>query len=1004
MKYFEISGCLCRIRITWKRKKGGLITTGSSNAVLHKRKVTVIAIQITGEVYFMKKKMIAGILALIMAVTPFVSLPAISYAASGTCGVKQGPTEIFEGMATDAEDITIWNDKMAVSFAVGSNNYWNMTKGSILDICAIDSEGWGPDLVNDVELLMDFWTATGEYKGTDLRNDVNVTSEVSSDKNTVTVTSKYRYWVADPNKDGINDDALPLNVTQVYTLKAGDSHLTMETTVENPNKDIDYGNKALNESAAGKSSTGMFSGYSISTNAANMFGPYGYYPDTKATGIAIGNNENVKEYFGKFVTTYKDDYAVSLIMDGSDAYKGSSGYKDLYINQVLEAGKSYTFKGEVLVETSNSTASVLDRVYARDKINAEDTAMVSGTVKDENGKPVEGVNVIVKKDGKYMCTKKSGSVNGAEIDTPKTVEQPMVWAITDKNGEYSFKLPKTTNSFDGDGTYRYKLKLEAAGYTSQTTEEFTLKSDKTQDFTIKTGAPVKLSAKDQNGNAIPFRVEISGVTYENKCAGISTYFSNSADGKTAVEFNLTQADDVTFTASYGKDFESNAVPFNTNVTAGGVEHTFVIDELIDPKTSGWVSMDNHQHSDYGDGATTPKDLFNAQIAAKLHYNLVSDHDTRINNIPMKKFSDKVGRPYISNMEVSPGWGHWGVLNVDFSEKETGNIVNASTATPPEIIKAGHAANALVIVHHPYSDYGFLHNQDSVAGGHAEGWKDFDLIELQSTISSDGATLDKLEGLTAENYENISLDKLSSTIASAGISQMDAKALVTAFAFWNAGEKKYLSAGSDQHQATNTALYPGIIRQYAKVGKNSKEAGSADAKAYLAALKDGRSYVTMGPLFFTYDGESFGDTISADRKALKIDAMAVNGLEKVVLYRNGVKAETKELAGTKDKQTLEFTIDSGKDAKWYSYVAIDSNGNYAVSNPIWVKAGGGTEEPDPAVKPTDNGKPGSADKAKTSAADTGDNTNFLLLILLMTAAAGGSVALILRSRKNKGSKV
>ena len=89
------------------------------------------------------------------------------------------------------------------------------------------------------------------------------------------------------------------------------------------------------------------------------------------------------------------------------------------------------------------------------------------------------------------------------------------------------------------------------------------------------------------------------------------------------------------------------------------------------------------------------------------------------------------------MEVSPGWGHWGVLNVNFSEKETGNIVNASTATPPDIIKAGHEASALVIVHHPYSDYGFLHNQDSVAGGHADGWKDFDLLELQSTISSDG---------------------------------------------------------------------------------------------------------------------------------------------------------------------------------------------------------------------------------------------------------------------------
>ena len=830
----------------------------------------------------MKKKLIAGILSLIMAVTPFVSLPAISYADSGTCGVKQGATDIFEGMATDDKDITIWNDKMAVSFAVGSNNYWNMTKGSILDICAIDSSGkWGPDLVNDVELLMDLWTATGEYKGTDLRNDVKVTSSLSSDKKTVTVTSEYRYWVADPNKDGVNDDALPLDIKQVYTLKAGDSHLSMETIVTNPNETIDYGNETLNSSAAGKSSTGMFSGYSISTNAANMFGPYGYYPDTKATGIAIGNNKNVKEYFGKFVTTYKDDYAVSLIMDGSDSYKGSSGYKDLYINQVIKAKQSYSFKGEVLVETANSTASVLDRIYARDSIGAGDTAMVSGTVTDEDGKPVEGVNVIVKKDGKYMCTTKSGSVNGAEVDKPKTIEQPMVWAITDKNGKYSFKLPKTTNSFDGEGTYEYKLKLEAAGYTSQTTKDFTLDGDKTQNFTIMTGAPVKLSAKDQNGKAIPFRVEISGVTYENKCAGISTYFSDSTGKQTDmdIKFNLTQAKDVTFTASYGKNFESKAVPYKTDVTAEGVEYEFMIREIVDPKESGWVSMDNHQHSDYGDGATTPKDLFNAQIAAKLHYNLVSDHDTRINNIPMKKFSDQIGRPYISNMEVSPGWGHWGVLNVDFSEKETGNIVNASTATPPEIIKAGHAAKALVIVHHPYSDYGFLHNQDSVAGGHADGWKDFDLLELQSTISSDGKTLEVLEELTAEDYKNINLDKLSSTIANAGVSQMDAKALVSAFAFWNAGEKKYLSAGSDQHQATNTALYPGIIRQYAKVGKDSKDSTKADSKAYLAALKDGRSYVTMGPLFFTYDGESFGDTISTGKKALKIDAQAVNGLEK-----------------------------------------------------------------------------------------------------------------------------
>ena len=128
-----------------EEEERGLITTGSSNAVLHKRKVTVITIQITGEVYFMKKKMIAGILALIMAVTPFVSLPAISYAGSDTCGVEQGPTKIFEGMATDEKDITHFGTiRWRFLLQSSSNSYWRYDKGSILDICAIDSKReWG---------------------------------------------------------------------------------------------------------------------------------------------------------------------------------------------------------------------------------------------------------------------------------------------------------------------------------------------------------------------------------------------------------------------------------------------------------------------------------------------------------------------------------------------------------------------------------------------------------------------------------------------------------------------------------------------------------------------------------------------------------------------------------------------------------------------------------------------------------------------------------------------
>lgn len=864
----------------------------------------------------MKKRLIASVLTLVMAMTPIVGVPAVSYGSSDTCDFVTGRTPINEGAAIADNDITIHNDKIAASFAVGTNNYWNMTKGSILDIGTKNEDGtWSQSRVNDVEFLADLWTATGSYNGENLLTDVKVTPEKINDG--VQVTSEYRYWVEDPTKDNQKLDAKPLDIKQVYTLMKGDNFISMKTTVTNPNENIDYKN--------------MYSGYSISTKAANMFGPYGYYPDIKATGIAVG--DSVDEYFGKYVATYDSDYAVSLHMDGTNAYKGSSGYKDVYKNQDLKAGETYTFDGEILVEGEDSTASVIDRWIERENIASSDYSTVSGKVTDKNGKAVEGVKVIVKKDGKYKPTKKSGPVNGVAVDEVKTIEQPFVWDTTDADGKYSVTLPNTGNSFDPNGKYEYKLKLEGAGYTSQTTDLFQLTKDETKDFTIDSGAQVKLTAVDNKGNAIPIRVEVSGVTYENKCAGVSTFFSDSIKKDKSVQFNLTQAKDVTFTASYGKDFESKTVDFKTDVTAEGVNHEFVIDEIVNPEESGWYTMDNHQHSNYGDGATSPAELTNAQIAAKLDYNLVSDHDSRINNKEMAGYAKDIGRNFIPSLEVSPGWGHWGMLNVDYSDPD--NIVDPSTATPTEIINEGHKKGAVVVVNHPYSDYGFFNNQAGVKGGHADGWDNFDLLELQSTVSSAGATLDVLQKLTKEDYEHISLDNLNKTIlevADGEVKQMDAMALVSAFKFWNEGKDKYLSAGSDQHQATSTTLYPGIIREYAKVGDN------ASTEEYLKALTSGKAYVTMGPLMFPDDEHMFGSKVdinTVEDTNISIDLQAVNGLKNVVLYENGVATDSKDLGGATGRQKVDFKLKAELGTTWYSFVAMDKNGNYAVSNPVWV---------------------------------------------------------------------
>ena len=844
------------------------------------------------------------------------------------CYVKTGPTDIFEGTALGANDFTVYNDKIAFSMSVDTKNYWSMTNGSILDVALVNADGtFGAKLVNDVEFLNDLWTSTGTYPGDgkDLREDVKVEiTEQTEDK--VVVTAYTRYWVADADKDGQDDKEQygelqqPLNVTITYTLVDGADYIDLTCEMENPaTNDVTYKT--------------MYSGFSITTRAASMFGPYGFYPDTKVTGIRIGAAEGVDEYFGNFVATYDTDYAVTLTVDDADAYKGSTGYKDLYKLQDLEPGKTYDFVGEVLVSGESETASLMDRYIARyDGLTEDDCATISGQVLDAEGNPVAGAYVIAEKNGSYAKTKKS---HGVEADEVVTNMQPFLWDITDEDGNYSFTLPKSDfddGTADG-GDYDYVFKIEAAGYTSVTSEEISLAADTQKDFTLESGAKIILKAIDENGFQVPFKVHIKGVTSEMKTLGGTTYFSDALDDEDpyTVSFTMTKGENITFTASYGVDYESVADSYTTDVTDEGVEYTFNIPTKIDPQNEGWYCADNHQHSDYGDGGTTIENLFRAQIAAKLDFTVVADHDTRIHNAEMAAFSEKLGIPFLSNSEISPGWGHWGVLGVNYDSGEA--LLDSGTATPQDIIAAGHENGAVVIVHHPYSDYGFLNNQASVNGGFEESWDDFDLLEIQSTVNEvDMAEL--ASSLTDEAWETIDLNNLSATLDSVGVTQMDAKAFVTAMAFWNAGVPKYFSAGSDQHDAASATLYPGIIRMYANLGDDYS------VENYLNTLLAGDAYVTMGPVMIPDENTEFGSiqvVREGDEITFSMDVQAVNGLSSVTLWSMGKEVETIDMEGTADRETVVFTVkpDSSVDNLWYSFTAVDSKNNHALSNPVWV---------------------------------------------------------------------
>jgi hypothetical protein len=271
--------------------------------------------------------------------------------------------------------------------------------------------------------------------------------------------------------------------------------------------------------------------------------------------------------------------------------------------------------------------------------------------------------------------------------------------------------------------------------------------------------------------------------------------------------------------------------------------------------------------------------------------------------------------------------------VDYSDSSA--PIDPSTATPQQIIAKGHELGAIVILHHPFSDYGFLANQASVNNGFATGWDGFDLLELQSTMDLTG-----LEDVDASDWAKINLQNLEVTLPveklNGSNNAMDAKALLTAMTFWNNGTKKYLSAGSDAHDAHSTTLYSGVIREFAHLDEYTSE-------AYENALLAGNAYVTCGPVLFPDESNMFGSTITAnagDEIELKLDVQAINGFDTIYLYRNGICIDKQTLNGTTDRTSVTFktTAVAGSNV-WYSFTAVDSNGAWAATNPIWADVTG-----------------------------------------------------------------
>jgi hypothetical protein len=371
--------------------------------------------------------------------------------------------------------------------------------------------------------------------------------------------------------------------------------------------------------------------------------------------------------------------------------------------------------------------------------------------------------------------------------------------------------------------------------------------------------------------------------------GRSTFFTD-LDRQGQLEASLAPGS-YAFTVSAGGGFTSppqevagEIRPGDTTVLEVGIAHGF------DTRAAGWYAADLHHHSDQAEGVTPPGDLARSELAAGLDLLFVSDHDSTANHAVLQQIAERRGVPFIPSVELSPSWGHFNAWPLRPPGQKV--AIDTSTATIDQVLAEARRQGALVVQsNHPFIPYGYLASvaANVVPGGFNPA---FDLLEINGDNPGD-----------------------------------DDKVLHALWAFWNAGHRYYLTAGTDVHDVWNHES--GRVRLFVHVP------GALSVEAFAQAAKDGHAYVSYGPLVFP--SVSFGDQLHVKpgaRLNLTFKLKSVPGLRRATLIGGGAPVATREWNDAPRETTVEFPVQVDTQT-WYAIVVEDAAGRHAYSNPVWV---------------------------------------------------------------------
>lgn len=472
--------------------------------------------------------------------------------------------------------------------------------------------------------------------------------------------------------------------------------------------------------------------------------------------------------------------------------------------------------------------------------------------------------------------------DGKSVNSPAVVVlkdgQPYIWVIGSE-GKYSLDLPV------GD----YQVYAAGQGYSDSQKFPLTIKANNTVEMSFDDLLPpgeVSINIVDANTQQ-PLDAKIQ-IEQGNKPLiqffGAKTFFTE-LDAIGQAKFPLAPGD-YQFKISAGGDFLS--VPALVDATVKPNDTTSLssaIDIKTYPTQLGWYAGDLHHHADVLEGSTSPEYLVRSQLAAGLNVTFVSDHDSTKNHVAINTLSEKRGIPFIPSMEISPSWGHFNPFPLSMGAKLS---VDPGVDDIHKILTNARDMGAVVVAsNHPYIPYGYLSSleKNTAPGGFNPG---IDLIEINAEV----------------DYN---------------------KAIEKARALWTKGLPYYYTAGSDTHDVWNETT--GHNRMFVYTG------GKPSAKGFAQAMKNGRAYVSFGPVIYPQN-VMFGDTLKLGEKnpqKISFELLSVNGLKSVQLIgKDGVIVE-KALKGEKELVSFDVPHKNG----WVSLVVEDSKEHKAFSNPIWL---------------------------------------------------------------------